>query len=82
MVDNLINGLNIFFMNGLFFVFGFENFYIIELFEIIWVDVLISFLLEFFVIDLIVFEFGVVYDGFGSDLNKNCFENLIFGEDS
>lgn len=41
-----------------------------------------SLFLDFFVIDLIVFEVGIVYDGIGSDLNINCLENMIFSEDS
>ena len=82
MADNSTNGLNISFMNGSFFVPGPENLYTIELLETTRAHVSTSSLSESFIIDPTAPEPGVVYDGLGSDPNKNCSENSTFGEDS
>lgn len=66
-LSNKINGISVYIRCGFLFVFGFENVYSVEFFEIIWVGKLKSLFLEFFVIDVIVFVFGMVYDGLGID---------------
>ena len=82
MVNSETNGLNIYQMDGSFFIPGSENLYTVELLESTRAGQSTSSLSESFVIDSTAPEVGVVYDGIGSDPNTNCSENSTFGEDS
>ena len=76
------NGLNVSFAKRSFFVPGPENLYTVQLLETTRADLSTTSLSESFVIDPTSPKIGLVYDGLGSDPNKNCSDNSTFGEDS
>ena len=76
------NGLNFSFAKRSFFVPGPENLYTVQLLETTRADLSTTSLSESFVIDPTSPKIGLVYDGLGSDPNKNCSDNSTFGEDS
>ena len=81
-LSNTTNGVTVYLNDGSLFVAGSEHVYTVELLETTRAGVSTSSFSESFVIDSTPPVSGVVYDGLGSDQNKNCSENSTFGENS
>ena len=81
-LDNITWGLTTRLENGSFFLSGSEHLYTITLMETTRVDTTTESYAQPFIIDSTPPTPGTVYDGLGSDQNKNCSQNETFGEDS
>ena len=81
-LSNATNGVDVHLKDGSFFVAGPDHVYTVELLETTRAGASTSSLSDSFVIDSTAPVPGIVYDGLGSDQNKNCSENATFGENS